>query len=136
MVIHMKKTHKNMTMGISLGMCFGVFIGCSLGQTIFGNMSIGISLGIGVGMCVGMAIGSVKDAEINDQLQSQAYTIKNILPQESDDGYIVLIVNKNGDETFINVTVGEMETEEFCVGDFVFLDEDGRIEQALDKDDE
>lgn len=87
-------------------------------------------------MCVGMAIGSVKDAEINDQLQSQAYTIKNILPQESDDGYIVLIVNKNGDETFINVTVGEMETEEFCVGDFVFLDEDGRIEQALDKDDE
>ena len=121
---------------MSLGMCFGVFIGCSLGQTIFGNMSIGISLGIGVGMCVGMAIGSVKDAEINDQLQSQAYTIKNILPQESDDGYIVLIVNKNGDETFINVTVGEMETEEFCVGDFVFLDEDGRIEQALDKDDE
>ena len=93
-------------------------------------------MGIGVGMCVGMAIGSVKDAEINDQLQSQAYTIKNILPQESDDGYIVLIVNKNGDETFINVTVGEMETEEFCVGDFVFLDEDGRIEQALDKDDE
>jgi outer membrane lipoprotein SlyB len=124
-----------MEMGMSLGMCAGAAFGGVLGQSFFGNMTIGMSIGIPIGMCAGMAIGSMKDKAVNEQLQTHAYTIKDIRYQKDTKEYWITIANKDGAERIVNTSSGEMETEGFCIGDVVFLDEDGRIEQAFDKGD-
>ena len=127
----MKKTTKNMAMCMSLGMCFGVAIGTSLG-TVFDNISIGISVGISVGLLLGCIIGTTKDNAINEQLEKHGYTITQI--NKDEDEYIVTIVDHSGEETDIKVTAGIMETELFSVGDVVFVDDEGDIEQAYDKE--
>lgn len=119
---------------MSLGMCGGVAFGCVLGQIFFGDMMMGISIGIPLGMCAGMAIGSMKDKAVNEQLRTHAYTIKDILSRKDTKEYRITIENKDGEERTVNASPGEMETEGFCIGDVVYLDEDGRIEQAFDKE--
>ena len=47
-----------------------------------------------------------------------------------------MIVNKRGEEQTVRVSRGVMETESFSVGDAVYLDKDGNIEQAYDDEDE
>ena len=127
----MKKTNKNMNMGLALGMCFGVSIGSALGLTLFdGNIAMGTSIGLSLGMAIGVLIGSAKDKEVNKQLEEKGYTITAI------DDCKVTLVNINGEELVVDVPKGTMETEKFAVGDVVFMDEDGDIEQAFDEDDE
>lgn len=113
---------------MSLGMCGGAAFGCVLGQSFFGNMTLGVSIGICLGMSVGLAIGSMKDKAVNEQLQTHAYTIKDIRYQKDTKEYWITIANKDGEERTVNTSSGEMETEGFCIGDVVFLDEDGRID--------
>ena len=50
--------------------------------------------------------------------------------------YIITIVNRLGDESIVIVPKGQMEEENFQIDDVVFLNDDGLIEQAYDKDDE
>ncbi len=130
----MKKTNKNTNMGMALGMCFGMSIGVSFGN-LFDNTGIGISMGLCIGMLLGLLIGAQKDKEVNKQMEEQGYSIKEIV-SISDKEYIVTIVNKLGEEQNISVSKGEMEEEEFVVGDIVFLDEDGMLEQVYDKEDD
>ena len=131
----MKKTNHHTTMGMALGMCFGVSFGTSLGM-IFDNTSIGISLGLSMGLALGLALGSLKDKEINKQLEEKGYVIKAIEENTENDEYSITIADKFGSESIVITPAIQMDEEDFEVGDFVFLDEDGMIEQAYDKEDE
>lgn len=133
-VIRMKKTNKNTSMGMALGMCFGVSIGTSLG-TVFDNISIGITFGVCFGMLIGLVLGILKDNKVNEQLEVKGYTIKTIEKNE-ENMYIVTIANKLGEECVVSVSKGEMDEEDFKIGDIVFLTDEGVLEQAYDKEDE
>ena len=50
--------------------------------------------------------------------------------------YKITIVNNKDEEVVVTVPSGTMETELFTVGDIVFMDEDGDIEQAFNKENE
>ena len=128
----MKKMHKNMTLGMSMGMCFGVAIGCTWGESVFGNTGTGLAMGMCVGMCIGMAVGAAKDNAVNRQLEEQGYTIKDIQPSSKNNEYSILIINRKGEEKIVTVSKGQMEAENLSVGDIVYLDEDGNLEQAYD----
>ncbi len=130
----MKKTSKNMNTGIGMGMCFGVAIGSSMGVA-FDNIAIGVALGISIGLAIGAALGAQKDKAVNEQVDEKGYTIKAIIPN-GDNEYIVTIEDKAGEKKEIIVPDGVMNTELFSIGDVVFLDEDGMIEQAFDEEDE
>lgn len=132
----MKKMHKNMTLGMSMGMCFGVAIGCTWGESVFGNTGTGLAMGMCVGMCIGMAVGAAKDNAVNRQLEEQGYTIKDIQPSSKNNEYSILIINRKGEEKIVTVSKGQMEAENLSVGDIVYLDEDGNLEQAYDDDKE
>lgn len=131
----MKKTNKNTNMGMAMGMCFGACIGASLGA-VLGNTAIGTSLGLSIGLIAGIAFGSQKDKKVNEQLKEQGYTIKKMEQRKDGSEYDVTIVSSSGDETIVIVPKGQMETEVFNIGDTVFLDDDGLIEQAFDREDE
>lgn len=131
----MKKTNKNASMGMALGMCFGVAIGTALGS-IFPNMALGTSLGLSIGMLIGLVFGSIKDQEVNKQVEEQGYTVKHIEKSEQKQEYIITILNRLGEERVVLVPKGQMEEENFEIDDVVFLDDDGMIEQAYDKEDE
>lgn len=131
----MKKTSKNTSMDMAMGMCLGVSIGTSIG-TVFDNISMGSSMGLIIGMLIGLVIGAVKDEKVNKQMKEKGYTILSIKSNESNEEYIIVIVNKAGEESVINVPKGQMEAEDFQIGDVVYLDDDGMIEQAFDKKDE
>lgn len=131
----MKKTNKNTSMGMALGMCFGVAIGTALGSA-FDNMTMGISLGPCIGMLIGLVFGSLKDEEVNKQIKEKGYTIKDIQKNAGKEEYIITIVNRLGEESVVIVPKGQMEEENFEIEDVVFLDDDGLIEQAYDKEDE
>ena len=131
----MKKTSKNTSMGMALGMCLGVSIGTALGTT-FDNMALGTSLGLCVGMAIGCVLGSQKDKEVNKQVEEEGYAIKDIKKNEQKEEYIITIANRLGEESVVIVSKGEMEEENFEIDDVVFLDDDGLIEQAYDKEDE
>ena len=45
------------------------------------------------------------------------------------------VTDRNGETCFIKVSKADMEMEKFEVGDLVYMDEDGDIEQAIDKND-
>lgn len=122
-------------MGMALGMCFGVSIGTALGST-FDNMAMGTSLGLCVGMAIGLVLGSQKDKEVNKQVEEEGYTIKDIKKTEPKEEYIITIANRLGEESVVIVPKGQMEEENFEIDDVVFLDDDGLIEQAYDKEDE
>lgn len=130
----MKKTSKNMNTGIGMGMCFGVAMGSALGAA-FDNISMGVALGISIGLAIGAAVGSQKDKAVNEQIEEKGYTIKAIIP-DTDKNYIVTIEDKAGEIEEIIVPAGIMSTELFSIGDVVFLDEEGMIEQAFDDEDE
>ena len=130
----MKKTNKNQSMGMSLGLCIGVAIGTSLGS-VFHNIAIGISIGMCAGMGIGSLLGARKDNVINRQIEEKGYAVQSI--EEAENGeYVITIANKVGVEQVVTVPKGVMDEEAFSVGDIVFLDDDGLIEQAFDKDEE
>ena len=131
----MKKTNKNTNIGMALGMCLGVSIGTALGST-FDNMAMGTSLGLCFGMAIGLVLGSQKDKEVNNQLEEKGYTIIDIKKSQEKEEYIITITNRLGEESAITVPKGQMETENFEIDDVVFLDDDGLLEQAYDKEDE
>lgn len=130
----MKETNKNLNTWMCMGMCFGVAIGTSLG-TVFDNIALGTGLGISIGLAVGVAIGSSKDKAVNDQVKEKGYTVKEILPK-GDNEYTIVIIDNSGTEKEVIIPSGIMDTELFSVGDVVFMDEDGMIEQVFDKEDE
>ena len=129
----MKRTSKHTNMGMAMGMCFGISIGTSFGVAC-DNIAIGMCVGLSIGMALGLAIGFQKDKAVNQQLEEKGYTVKTIEKGEDDKTYKITIVNNAGEETTVDVAKGTMETELFSVGDVVFLDEEGDIEQAFDKD--
>ena len=129
-----KKTDKNANMGMALGMCFGVSIGTALGST-FDNMSLGTSLGLCIGMLIGHILGSQKDKEVNKQVEEDGYTVKDIKKCEQKEEYVITITNRSGVESVVIIPKGQMEEENFEIDDVVFLDDDGLIEQAYDKED-
>ena len=131
----MKKTNHHTTMGMALGMCLGVSFGTSLGM-VFDNTSLGISLGLSIGLALGLALGSLKDKEVNKQLEEKGYIIKSIVENAETDEYAITIADKFGSESIVVAPAGQMEEEDFEVGDVVFLEEDGMIEQAYDKEDD
>ena len=81
-------------------------------------------------------LGSQKDKEVNKQVEEEGYTIKDIKKNEEKEEYIITIVNRLGDESIVIVPKGQMEEGNFQIDDVVFLNDDGLIEQAYDKDDE
>lgn len=134
---NMKKTNKNMILGIGLGMCLGIALGSSVGETLFnGNIAGGMSIGISFGLIIGAIIGLAKDKEINKQILEKGYTIKKIEENKDMKEYKITIVSNSKEEVIIDVSKGIMEIEQFSIGDIVFLDEDGQIEQAFDKEDD
>ena len=125
----MKKTNKNTSMGMAMGMCFGVAMGTSIG-TVFDNISMGSSMGLIIGMLIGLVIGAMKDEKVNKQLKEKGYTILAIEQNETDEVYIITIVNSANEESLIYVPKGQMEAEDFQIGDVVYLDDDGMIEPS------
>ena len=55
---------------------------------------------------------------------------------EQKEEYLITIANKLGEESVVIVPKGQMEEENFEIDNVVFLDDEGLIEQAYDKEDE
>lgn len=128
----MKKVTKHTSMGSSLGMCFGVSIGSSFGL-LFDNMALGISMGISLGMAIGVCLGAAMDRQINAQLEEKGYSIKSIEENEEKQEYMITIVDKQGEEVVVPVSKSHMKAWQFSIGDVVFLNKAGHIEQVYDK---
>ncbi len=123
----MKQTTKNAGTGMALGMCFGAAVGSAIG-------SLGIPMGICFGMLVGLVIGANKDKIVNKQVAEKEYKIKAIEKNEVSNEYGITLVDNQGSEQTVSISSGTMKTELFKVGDIVFIDEDGDIEQAFNED--
>lgn len=123
----MKQTTKNAGTGAALGMCFGVAIGSAI-------ESLGIPIGLCLGMSIGLVIGAKKDEIVNKQVAEKGYKIKAIEKKEVSNEYGITLVDNQGNEQTVSISSATMETELFKVGDIVFIDEDGDIEQAFDED--
>ena len=123
----MKQTTKNAGTGMALGMCFGAAVGSAIG-------SLGIPMGICFGMLVGLVIGANKDKIVNKQVAEKGYKIKAIEKNEVSNEYGITLVDNQGSEQTVSISSGTMKTELFKVGDIVFIDEDGDIEQAFNED--
>lgn len=123
----MKQTTKNAGTGMALGMCLGVAVGSAVDR-------LGIPLGLCFGMLIGLVIGANKDKIVNKQVAEKGYKIKAIEKNEGSNEYGMTLVNNQGSEQTVSISSGTMETELFKVGDIVFIDEDGNIEQAFDND--
>ncbi len=121
----MKETDKNTGMGMAVGMCLGLAIGSAMDN---------IPIGLCFGLALGLAFGSHKDREVNRQLAEKGYTIKAIEEIADTGEYRVILTDRDGAESTVTVSQEQMEEESFSVGDVVFLNEDGLIEQAFDKD--
>lgn len=130
----MKKTTKNTSMGMALGMCFGISMGTALGSSLFHNISLGMCVGMAIGMCLGLAIGAAKDKEVNAQLQRKGYTVTSITGPDENNQYKVTIKGLDGEEQSLTIDQGPMDEEAFKIGDVVYLDEEGNLEQAYDED--
>ena len=125
----MKQTTKNAGTGAALGMCFGLAIGSAI-------ESLGIPIGLCLGMSIGLVIGAKKDEIVNKQVAEKGYKIKAIEKKEVSNEYGITLVDNQGNEQTVSISSSTMETETelFKVGDIVFIDEDGDIEQAFDED--
>ncbi len=123
----MKQTTKNAGTGMALGMCLGVAVGSAIDR-------LGIPLGLCFGMLIGLVLGANKDKIVNKQVAEKGYKIKAIEKNEVSNEYGITLVDNQGSEQTVSISSGTMETELFKVGDIVFIDEDGNIEQAFDKD--
>lgn len=122
----MKQTTKNAGTGMAFGMCFGVAVGSAID-------SLGIPMGLCLGMLIGLVIGANKDKIVNKQVAEKGYKIKSIKKNEMSNEYGITLVDNQGNEQTVSISSGTMETELFQVGDIVFIDEDGDIEQAFDE---
>ena len=114
----MKKTNKNTSMGMTLGMCFGIAFGTSIGPSI-NNTGLGTSIGLCLGMAIGILIGALKDKAVNQQLKEQGYTIIGIVKNKESDDYSVTLVNTKGEESIVRTPNGQIETEDFEIGDTI-----------------
>ena len=123
----MKQTTKNAGTGAALGMCFGVVIGSAI-------ESLGIPIGLCLGMSIGLVIGAKKDEIVNKQVAEKGQKINAIEKKEVSNEYGITLVDNQGNEQTVSISSSTMETELFKVGDIVFIDEDGDIEQAFDED--
>ena len=123
----MKQTPKNTGTGMALGICLGAGVGSVID-------SLGIPLGLCLGMLIGLVIGANKDKIVNKQVAEKGYKIKAIEKNEVANEYGITLVDNQGNEQTFSISSGTMETELFKIGDIVFLDEDGHIEQAFDED--
>ena len=123
----MKQTTKNAGTGMALGMCLGVAVGSAIDR-------LGIPLGLCFGMLIGLAIGANKDKIVNKQVAEKGYKIKAIEKNEVSNEYGITLVDNQGSEQTVSISSGTMKTELFKVGDIVFIDEDGDIEQAFNED--
>lgn len=124
----MKQTTKNAGTGMALGMSIGLAVGSVID-------SLGISMGLCFGMLFGLVLGINKDKIVNAQVAEKGYKIKAIKNDEVSNAYCITLVDNQGNEHTTTISSGTMETEQFKVGDIVFVDEDGDIEQAFDEDD-
>lgn len=125
-----KKSTNHQTIGMSIGMCLGVSIGMTFGYGAFDNGPIGMCIGMAIGMCVGIALGKAKDDAVNKQFAEKGYAITEI--KELEDGKNeVKFADREGNEQKVIVNKAEMKSEKFKVGDFIYLDEAGKIEQAF-----
>ncbi len=131
----MKKTNKNTGIGMSLGTSFGLCIGLTLG-IMFDKITILPFLGLFIGMAIGLVVGSLKDNAVNKQVEEKGYSIKDIKKNEEKEEYTITIANKLGEESVVIVPKEQMEEENFEIDDVVFLNDDGLIEQAYDKEEE
>ena len=123
----MKQTPKNTGTGMALGICLGAGVGSVID-------SLGIPLGLCLGMLIGLVIGANKDKIVNKQVAEKGYKIKAIEKNEVANEYGITLVDNQGSEQTVSISSGTMKTELFKVGDIVFIDEDGDIEQAFDED--
>ena len=123
----MKQTTKNTGTGMAIGMGIGVAIGSAI-------KSLGIPVGLCLGMLIGLIIGANKDEVVNKQVAEKGYKIKTIEKNEASDEYNITLVDNQGNEQTLSISSKTMETELFKVGDIVFIDEDGDIEQAFNED--
>ena len=123
----MKQTTKNAGTGMAIGMSIGVAMGSAI-------ESLGIPMGLCFGMLMGLVIGANKDKIVNKQVAEKGYKIKVIEKNEGSNEYGITLVDHQGSEQTVSISAATMETELFKVGDIVFIDEDGDIEQAFDED--
>ena len=84
-------------------------------------------------MLIGLVIGANKDKIVNKQVAEKGYKINAIEKNEASDEYSITLVDNQGNEQTLSISSKTMETELFKVGDIVFIDEDGDIEQAFDE---
>ena len=91
-------------------------------------------MGMSLGLILGLILGSRKDKAVNEQLEKDGYTVKDI--QTEGETYKITIVSKSEEERVVSVSKAEQKEENFRIGDLVFRNEDGSIEQAYDADDE
>ena len=123
----MKQTTKNAGTGMAIGMSVGVAVGSAI-------ESLGIPMGLCFGMLMGLIIGASKDKVVNKQVAEKGYKIKTIEKNEVSNEYGITLVDNQGNEQTVSISSGTMKTELFKIGDIVFIDEDGDIEQAFDED--
>ena len=123
----MKQTTKNAGTGMAIGMSIGVAMGSAI-------ESLGIPMGLCFGVLMGLVIGANKDKIVNQQIAEKGYKIKAIEKNEGSNEYGITLVDHQGNEQTVSISATTMETELFKVGDIVFIDEDGDIEQAFDED--
>ncbi len=115
----MKKTNKYTVMYMPLGMVLGLAFGILIYGIPSGSIAVGMSIGIGVGLCFGVAIGAAKDAKINKQLEEFGYTVKEV--NKTDDGYDLIIRDKNGSERAMPISEKTQAKERFKPGDSVYV---------------
>ena len=123
----MKQTTKNAGTGMAIGMSVGVAVGSAI-------ESLGIPMGLCFGMLMGLIIGASKDKVVNKQVAEKGYKIKTIEKNEVSNEYGITLVDNQGNEQTVSISSGTMKTELFKIGDIVFIDEDGDIEQVFDED--
>ena len=92
-----------------------------------------MSLGLPVGMLLGMIVGAAKDKQVSQQLEEKGYKITaiNVIGQ---DKYEITVTDKSDNVKKVEVLKGDMEAEQFQIGDFVNIDEDGHMESVMDKE--
>lgn len=128
-----KTSNRYQTMGMSIGMCFGVSTGLAFGNLFSDHGTIGMCLGLSIGMMLGMIVGLAKDKKVNEQLAEKGYKITAI-NKIGEGMYEITVSDKNDNAKKVEIYHGDMEVEQFQIGDFVYIDEDGNMESLMDKD--
>lgn len=124
-----KVSNRYQSMGMSMGMCFGVAIGLAFGNLFSDHGTIGMCFGLPLGMLLGMVIGAAKDKKVNEQLAEKGYRITAI-NKIGEDKYEITVSDKDDNVKKIEIHHGDMEAQQFQIGDFVYIDEDGNMESV------